>query len=473
MSTRRPVPHRAGRRSHPDRLIRFSDTRGAVLIVALLIAALIAVGLASYLNLNLSSARFSKRTFNSYAALNLAETGVEEAVWSFNRTSASVAGAWDRWTTGTSTAAWHTFTGFDFGRNTTGSVKVYVDNHTPGPTTRPKIIAQSAIGSPGDTPVFRMIEVTLRRRSMFAHGLVARDKVVFSGAVTSVDAWNSDPDNDPATLPIPYDPARRTDRGTVASGATVAGSILINQANIWGYVATGGAPPQVGSLGSIRGPTTPLTVRIDPARVATDFNADFPTILAPTDGIHLASIPPVLGTVGTTTRWRCLSLALTGNATLTILGNVTLILTAGSGVDALSVTGNASIIIPEGSKFTVFVEGNVKIAGNGIANANPQPITFQLWGTNNTPGGQDIQVVGNGALKAALYAPNGNVTVVGNGDVMGSIVARSIRLAGNAMFHYDEALAYGEGNEPFAIARWRELTTAAERAAYRTIFKTW
>lgn len=444
-----------------------------MLIVALLIAALIAVGLASYLNLNLSSARFSKRTFNGYAALNLAETGVEEAVWSFNRTSAGMAGAWDHWTTGNGTAAWHTFSGFDFGRNTTGSVKVYVDNHTPGPTTRPKIVAQSAIGTPSDTPVFKMIEVTLRRRSMFANGLVARDQVKFSGAVTSVDAWNSDPDNNPATLPIPYDPAVRTDRGTVASGATVAGSVLLNQANIWGYVATGGAPPEVGFNGSIRGSTTPLAVQIDPNRIATDFSAEFPTILAPTDGTHLAAVPPVLGTLGTTTRWRCHSLALSGNATLTILGNVTLILTAGSGIEALSVTGNASIIIPEGSKFTVFVEGNVTIAGNGIANANPQPKTFQLWGTNNTVGGQDIQVVGNGALKTALYAPNGDVTVYGNGDVMGSIVARSIHLVGNANFHYDESLAYGEGNEPFSIARWRELTTESERAVYRSLFETW
>ena len=473
MHRRRPVSRHPGRRRPSDRLIRFSDTRGAVLIVALLIAALIAVGLASYLNLNLSSARFSKRTFNGYAALNLAETGVEEAVWSFNRTSAGLPGAWDQWTTGTSTAAWRTFSGFDFGRNTTGSIKVYVDNHTPGPTTRPKVIAQSVIGTPGDIPVYKMIEVTLRRRSMFANGLVAKDRITFSGAVTSVDAWNSDPDNNPATLPLAYDPALRTDRGTVASGATVANSILLNQANIWGYVATGGAPPEVGSLGSIRGPNTPSAVRIDPTRVATDFNADFPTILAPGDGTHLASIPPVLGTVGMTTRWRCQSLALTGSATLTILGNVTLILTAGSGVDALSASGNASIIIPEGSKFTVFVEGNVMIAGSGIANANPQPTTFQLWGTNNTPGGQSIQVLGNGALKTALYAPNGDVVVYGNGDVMGSIVARSIHLVGNAQFHYDEALAYGESNEPFAIARWRELTTAGERSLYQALFETW
>jgi hypothetical protein len=46
-------------------------------------------------------------------------------------------------------------------------------------------------------------------------------------------------------------------------------------------------------------------------------------------------------------------------------------------------------------------------------------------------------------------------------------------LVGNASFHYDEALAYGESNEPFAISRWRELTTESERAVYRAFFETW
>ena len=46
------------------------DSRGAVLIVALLISALIAVALGSYLNLNLSSSRLAKRSFNGFAALN-------------------------------------------------------------------------------------------------------------------------------------------------------------------------------------------------------------------------------------------------------------------------------------------------------------------------------------------------------------------------------------------------------------------
>jgi hypothetical protein len=119
------------------------------------------------------------------------------------------------------------------------------------------------------------------------------------------------------------------------------------------------------------------------------------------------------------------------------------------------------------------VEGDVRIAGNGLANANVQPITCQILGTNQTPGGQTVQIAGNGALRCALYAPNGNVTINGNGDVMGSIVARNIALVGNAAFHYDESLADRDSSEPFRIGKWRELTTAGERAPYSALFDGW
>lgn len=448
------------------------DNRAAVLIVALLVSALVALGLASYLNLNLSSSRLSKRTFNGNAALNLAEAGTEEAVWSFNRASADPTEAWSAWTKNGG-PAWQKFTGFEFGGRSTGWVKVYVDNHLPGPSSRPKIIAQAAVESPADTPVTKMVEVTLRRRSTFANALVAKESIVFSGSNTSVDAWDSDPDTNPITPPVPYDLSIRSDRGSIATSAVANHAMLINSAHIWGYVATGGAQPDVGSSGSIRGADTPVGVAIDPRRVATDFNADFPPATAPTDGVFLTTIPPVLGTAGTATKWRAAQLVLNGNDSLTIVGDVTLVLTQAAGADAVRITGNASLNVAAGSSLTLYVEGGVLIAGNGLSNANVQPITCQLWGTSTTSAGQSIQIVGNGALRCVIYAPHGDVFMNGNGHMMGSIVARSIRFTGNAAFHYDETLGRGTGTEPFSIAKWRELTSGAEQSPYLTLFQGW
>ena len=468
---------RTARRSidTPDRRGCTADresNRGFVLIAALVVCALIAVGLAGYLTLNLSTTRLAQRGFNNYAALNLAEAGVEEAVWSFNHASAGSAAAWDQWTLN-GPAALRKFTGFDFGNNSTGAVKVYVDTFSPASNSRPKIVTESTITTPGSIPLTKLVEVTLRRRSSFANGLVAKQAIVFSGANASVDSWNSDPDSNPLTATVDYGASVRNDRGTVATASFASDSLLINQADIWGYVATGGGAPSVGINGSIRGADTPAGVAIDPRRVTTDFNASFPIVQSPIDGAPLATIPPTLGIYGEKTRWRTPQLVLSGNQTLTIVGDVTLVLTMSSAGNAISVTGNASIIVSKDAKLTIYAEGSILIAGNGLLNKNVQPSSCQIWGTSTSVAGQPIAISGNGALRCVVYAPFGNVTVNGNGDVMGSIVSQSIRFTGNAAFHYDESLAIGQGTEPFAIGKWRELLSESDRAPYRAMFQGW
>src|SRR3954468_9716203 len=114
--------------------------RGSVLIVTLLITALIALALGSFIKLNLTSSRLAKRTLNGYAGLNLGEAGIEEGVWSINRAAGGDAAAWNGWTQNAGSAR-HKFTDFDFGAGLAGSVKVYVDQYAPPVGVRPKVIA--------------------------------------------------------------------------------------------------------------------------------------------------------------------------------------------------------------------------------------------------------------------------------------------------------------------------------------------
>ena len=44
-------------------------------------------------------------------------------------------------------------------------------------------------------------------------------------------------------------------------------------------------------------------------------------------------------------------------------------------------------------------------------------------------------------------------------------MANDITVVGNAAFHYDEALADYGGNNPFRVALWREISSAADRSA--------
>lgn len=468
MSASAPVMAGSVRRSRSRR-----RNRASVLIVALVVAALIAVGLASMLNLNLTSSRLAKRTLHSFAGLNLVEAGVEEGAWSINRAAGGDTAAWTGWTQ-SSGAAWRKFSDFDLADGSAASVKVYVNRFDPPVGAQPKIVALAAIARTGETPVTKMLEVTLRRRSFFANGIVAKDSLVFSGTNPSVDSWNSDPDNNPATPAVDYSAAVRVDHGSVASGSGAVDALKINHAQIWGYASTGGAAPKV-LTGTIRGSTTPVGVTVDPTRVATDFNADFPAITTPTGGtlIPMISGTTSLGTAGTATTWRCPAIILAGTDTLTIQGDVTLVITAPSGSDGVKIAGLAEIVIPNGSSLSLYTESNVRIAGNGVTNGNVQASSFAIWGTNTSPSGQDFDIVGNGTLRSVVYAPNAAVSVNGNGDVMGSIVGRDITFTGNAAFHYDEALAETGATAPFGIAKWRELTNAADRAAYDPVFSGW
>lgn len=450
---------------------RHERERGAVLIVALLVTAVIALALTSYLNLNLGSARLAQRGFKQTAAFNLAEAGAEEALWSFNRANAGAPDAWTGWNT-EHLVAKRTFPGFDLGANLTGSVKVHIDTIA-ADAARPTLAALATVQAPGEAPVTKMIEVTLRRRSRFSAGLLARDRITFSGNNTSVDSWNSDPDNNPATPAVDYSAATRNDRGSIASIAVENSAVLVNHADVWGYVYTGGGAPEVGANGSITGRDTPAGVQIDPARVTTDFSADLPLLSAPVDGTPIHTLGPTLGTAGTATKWRIASLSLSGKETLTILGDVTLVLTGGSGSRAIDVTGQAGIIIPDGSSLTVYVEGDILVAGKGVANGNIRPSTFQLYGTNTSTAGQSFQIAGNGALKAAAYAPNADITVNGNGDVMGAFTGRTLRFTGNAAFHYDESLANLDAHMPYGMTGWREITTEAEFKARAAKFNGW
>lgn len=443
---------------------RSSHDRGSVLIVAMLITAMLALVLGSYFNLALTSSRQTRRTFDRNAAFHLTEAGVEEAVWSYNQALAGSATAWDGWTN-EGAAAWRKFTDFTLTPGSTGSVKVYASDTLPATNARPVIVAEASVQTGSAAPATQMIEVTLRRRSFFANGLTALRKLVFKGRNASYDSWNSDPDNDPSTPPVPYDDALRHDVTGIASGAVENTAVIINNAVIHGYVSTAGAEPQVGDAGLI-GPFGTAPGVVDPSRVSTDFNATFPVVPAPLDGEWIKTLGSTLGVPGEATRWRTTSINLTGNNTLTILGHVTLILTAPAGLEALKISGSAALIIPAGSSLTLYFEGDVFIGGNGLANDNPQPVACTLWGGDTSERGQKIDVTGRGSLSAVIYAPNGDVTLSGNGHMMGAVVARDITFAGNAAFHYDESLTDFTDHAPFGPSTWRILSTASERAAH-------
>jgi Tfp pilus assembly protein PilX len=466
--------------------------RGSLLIVSMIMSAIIGISIASYIRLGLQSQKISNRALYNNGAINLAENGMEEAMYSINQMVLDPAYTWSGWTpTGVANEdARRIWTGYSFDQNATGVVRVYVEHYEGA--VAPKIISRATVTLGGQTsaPIEKWIEVTLAKTSKFSNGLVAKRTINFSGTNASVNSWNSDPDGLPGTAAIPYSTAVDDDNGSVGS-ISVTAAVTINNADIWGYVATGGTPATIGPNGLI-GPFGTTAGNIAPGHSSTDFSASFDAVSPPTtypytpmasitssgtttlptdagaspaaDGKYYIELPKIDFNNGTLVIEK-------GKEVILKLTDTTTAINIGGGSGAINIEAATTTPAVAAGKMVVYASGSIAIAGNGIMNGGTtagtanQPINCQFWGTK-TSGTQSISIKGNGALSAVVYAPQGDVTIVGNGDVMGSIVADVIKVTGNAAFHYDESLANWDSGNPYRVAAWKELTTAASRAAY-------
>lgn len=463
MSNSTPRPSRSLRQSLPAR-----RERGTILIVALILSAVIGISLASYLTLSSNSMKLANRSFYLTSAVNIAETGVEEAMWCFNQVTAGVAlgTAWSGWTISGSNAK-RTFTDFTLSGGATVTLRVLVNNYNAVSGIQPKIYSEAVVAIPNETrTIAKALEVDLRRRSRFAMGLVAKNQITFNGNVAQVDSWNSlyNDDGTPRGSPVSYSTGVRHAGGSVGSTSVAVGSIAVNNADIFGYASVGGSSSSgvsVGSNGIISGNFSASGGTVDYSRVATDFTANFDAMTAPTTATDIAvgSFPGVLGADGVTATYRYAGQI---NSSFTVRGNTTLILT-GTG-DVIKMNGGGDVLtVANNATFVIYTPGDVDLTGGGVVNPNSQASSLQIYGTDT--GTQSIEVGGGAQFNGVVYAPNANIKIHGNPDVMGSIVGNNITVVGSAKFHYDEALGNFGGSNPFGIVRWLEITDAASRAA--------
>lgn len=471
---------------------RSSDPhRGSLLIVAMLLSAIIAISLTSYIRLSRTALTISNRAFYNNAAVNLAEQGIEEAMYALNQHVANSAYTWPGWTISGSDA-YREWTGVTLSQGATASYRVYVYNYSAANAAAKTVISRSRVtlGGVATAPIDKWIKVTCRKTSKFANGLVAKTSITFNGNNATVDSWNSDPDNNSATAAIQYSSGVKHDLGSVGSISVSVGAVAVNNADIYGFAATGGALPSVGTQGRI-GPFGTGNGVMDMSRVNTDFTANFDPVTAPsgsysnyggaittTVSLPRAGVDTVMGT-GIYAGYYMISADSVNfnNQVLTITNKVILKLT--NTITSIDIAGGSGALnIASGAALQVYGAGDMKIAGNGIMNGGTtsgsanQPINCQFYGTKTT-GVQDFQIAGNGVLSAVVYAPQGSLKINGNGDVMGSFVANDITVVGNSLFHYDESLGNFGGNNPFRISSWKELTTAADRSTAEALAINW
>lgn len=445
-----------------------ASQRGSLLIVSMIFAAVLGIAITSYIQLARSNLNISNRSFYNNAAINIAEMGLEQAMWSINQMVAGNTNAWSNWKLYSGNAI-RTFSGYDLDQHAVGQVVVYVRSIN----SNPAILAWSRVTLAQGTPVEKWIVVNLRKRSKFANGLVAKETINFKGNNATVDSWKSNPDKDASTPPVPYSAAVKLDNGSVGSISVSVDAVLVQNADIWGYAATGGALPSVGANGLV-GPFGTPSGKMDMSRVSTDFSANFDAVAAPSKSYYVIgavsagiTLPRLGDSPSADGKYYYQATKVEfNNAALRISGDVILKLT--DETTSINIGGGSGALnIDSGASLEVYAPGAVTVTGQGILNggsttatANP-PEDFIIWGTSAD--NQKIDIKGNGALVAVVYAPNGSTFINGNGDVCGSVVANDITVVGNATFHYDESLADLDTSNPYGITRWNELTSKTDR----------
>lgn len=460
---------------------RGRKSRGSVLIVALLLAGIIGISLSSYLKLAITSLRTANRSFYANSSINYAEMGIEQAMACFYSVSTGTAAAtaWSGWTLDTATkAATRSFPTtapyyYAAGPGTKAVVKIYVQKYDFSGT--PLIVAKAIITPSEGSTIEKYVKVTLRSRSLFSNGLVARNLIDWAGH-PSADSWVSDPDNDAATAAVAYSTAVRLANCTVGCISPTNGAIDLANGSVMGSVATGG--------GTISGSPT-IT-----GGITYDFSATFPTINAP----NPATSNSIATSISTTTTFpragdaintadntyyynfaTGVGIGMNGggkNVQIAADKKVVFVFDNHVGATAISIGGNAFLNLNAGANLQIYSNGNLDLSGNGVANANVSPSSCIIYGTRTTTG-QTITVSGNGQLRAAVYAPNATVTANGggsSGQIQGSIVAYAIDMNGGPDFHYDQSLGNLNAGAGVGVSQWKELQTAAERSAYSGYF---
>lgn len=426
-----------------------ASERGAALLAALCFAAVLTIALGSYMTLCYRELALSSRTVQGTRAVELAETGMEDALWTLNRND------WSTWTISGTTAT-KTISGFTFDGGATGSISLRVTSYDGSAGTRTVTVTGTTVMGDGQR-ISRTLTSSSAQAPLFLNAVAATNGTVSFSSGGTVDSYDSALGS--------YASQTAGYSAVVASEATPSGSatVQLTNAQVKGYVASlysGG--PSYSTSAKLVGPSTPATTRIDPSRVSSSpYQPVFSIKTISGSGTTLSN--PSTGsttTIGSPSDtspavYYSTGLNLTGGTKIVINGPVRLVV-SGSLYVGLN-GGTPSIEVNNQGTLEIFAASDIAIYGNGIKNNSEDPKRLIIYGTNALTA-PDINT--SVPFHGVIYTPNGNFNVLGNSTIYGAIVAKKVAFTGTApVVHYDVNLrrvVFDGVETPYAISDWRE-----------------
>ncbi|MFC1590221.1 hypothetical protein ACFL42_01865 [Candidatus Omnitrophota bacterium] len=417
---------------------RLKNKKGVVLINAMVAVMILTSMGGAYMALITTEGRLIERSYESTAALNLAETGVEFAIWELKYGGRDFAG-WNITDDGDTASISQTLLTAD--GETVGDYDVTVtDLLTDTGADNRDCTIESAGFAPSEALAKgeRTVMATTHTDGLFDKAVFGGGDVTISGGST-VDSYDSSDG--------PYDEDDPGSNGDVAS----SGDITINGA---GSEIDGDANPgpdsEVNDPDSVSGSTDPTTCDydLDPMETETEeAEADNDNEL-----IDLVEDDPLEG----------LDFELGNGDTFT--------LDSGTYYFEDFTMGSGSILtIAPDAEVTIYVTNEMDTSGaivNGSDVETPGlPTSLMIIYV----GDADVQLTSNNSLFCGMfYAPNDvDVKIAGGVDLYGSVTAGgSVDISGGSSVHFDEALLNDDEGKPVRLQNgstrvivWQEKQT--------------
>lgn len=439
-----------------------SDNRGAALLAALCFTLVLAIALSSYITVCYRTLQMSTRNVGAGHTVELAETGMEEALWALQNNS------WGTWAISGTTAT-KTLSGFSYDNNYTGSASLTVNNYNSGTRTITVVgtVAQYDAGGtviPG-TLMSRTLTSTASQAPLFVNAVAGMTgKIKFTVAGT-VDSYDSSINVDPNTGQTPGYSAILSSGSASTSTSTVQ---LVN-ATVKGYVqrlSTSTDSSFYSTSGKILGPSTAALVKIDTTRIGTspyqpDFDVVTPSAVTPLPSFPLSNSTNTIGTAGATTPtyYYSTGFTLSGSQILYIDGPVVLVIT---GTLNISAGSTAKIVINSGAginaSLQIFIGSDLALDGSGIDNQTKLPKNLSIFEIANSSI-TAWEMGTNTPFYGVIYTPDQSLTVTNAQTIYGALVAKSVTFKLSATFHYDlnlRLVSFAGLSTPYAVSSVRE-----------------
>ena len=273
---------------------------------------------------------------------------------------------------------------------------------------------------PNNSTTILHVKVRPKKPSLFNYGIFGDESVRLRGQGYS-DSYNSK--NGPWVSEGQYT------EGDVGTNSTAAGAITVSGANakVYGEAQIGpGGDTNIGisthSIDQVSGRSVAdepkdMTCMTDPGGGAANT-----LVLTSHDTKSFSSGSYRLPSINISSHGECI---ITGNVTFYVIGNI-------------SITGQGRLTIQPGGSLKIYVSGNVNpLAGQGVANQTGYPENLQIYGMATCT---TVNISGQNALCGAIYTPEADINLSGQGDVFGAICGNTIDIVGQGSVHYDEAL---------------------------------